>query len=434
MNRQTLLPGRRPDRSAQPTEPVTDHDAAGSTNRTEKSNDQGSSHGWGRLRRGGRTTASSSSSSSSSPRGQQAWTTQTSAIAVRASTAFLWLLLAAGPLGLIVGLLALSGTSTTAPVVDARPQDNDRGQVAASALAEDFVVAWLSTPRSGPGGGPEQLQSFTAATITSTTLPEAPWSVREATTAQAREISTGETSDGSTAIWNVVVAVTVEEPQDATGAGATEEAAAVVAQRRFFQVAVSVDTAEDTRLALTLPSPVAAPAAGTPPTLAYDERISSSSPLASAAGEFLTGLLVEGDVTRITSPGAEINPVLPAPYSAVSVEDVSAALGGLDTAELENPTELPEDGTSVQLLVQATATSPVAAGTPERVTAMTYALTLTSRQGRWEVSALDPAPALAPDNDGTSQQPAPSTNAPTDGASTPGTPSTSAPSTGTGAP
>lgn len=423
MNRQTLLPGRRSDRAAQPTEPAA-----------EKPNDQGPSRGWGQLWRGGRTTTSGSSSPSSSPRGQQAWTTQTSALAVRASTVLLWALLAAGPLGLVVGVLALSGTSTTAPAVNVRPEDNDRGQVAASALAEDFVVAWLSTPRSGPGGGPEQLQPFTAATITSTTLPEAPWSVREATTAQAREISTDETSNGSTAIWNVVVAVTVEEPQDAAGAGPTEEAAAVVAQRRFFQVAVSVDTAEDTRLALTLPSPVAAPAAGTPPTLAYDERISSSSPLASAAGEFLTGLLVEGDVTRITSPGAEINPVLPAPYTAVNVEEVSAALGDLDTAELENPTELPEDGTSVQLLVQATATSPVAAGAPERVTAMTYALTLTARQGRWEVSALDPAPALAPDNDGTTEQPVPSTNAPANGASTPGTPSTSDPSTGTGTP
>ncbi len=83
----------------------------------------------------------------------------------------------------------------------------------------------------------------------------------------------------------------------------------------------------------------------------------------------------------------------PAPYVAVEIEDV---LVDRDISSV-NQTD-PATGTRVHLLVTATATGP-----DKRQITVQYALTLTARAGRWEITAIDPAPlAQAPDPTATS--------------------------------
>ncbi|MFE7974568.1 hypothetical protein [Streptomyces shenzhenensis] len=106
--------------------------------------------------------------------------------------------------------------------------------------------------------------------------------------------------------------------------------------------------------------------------------------LSSAAAEFFaTHLTGAGEVDRYLAPGVTLSPVSPAPYTAVSVEQVSAA------EEAAAAEKMPVDGTAVRVLARVEARD-VGGRWP-----LAYELTLKARSGRWEVAA--PESGTAPD-------------------------------------
>lgn len=268
-----------------------------------------------------------------------------------ATAAFTWLLLAAlaaGPVALVAAtglwLTSPAAVEASAPVP---PDDVVNKSARASAFAEDLVVAWLSTP----AGQEDRLVTLVAGS-SSPKLPKTPWSVTSVSTS-------GVTGRGG--LWSVTVAVTLN------------------ATRRYFQVPVAIDAGGV--VAVAWPAPVPGPPRTDAPALAYRHTVSTTDPLAVAAAQFLAALLTgSGDVTRLTSPGSHIRAISPAPYTEVQV---NAARSSTDV-----PGQAGE-GQHVRILVDA-----IAAVSDDQQISVTYPLTLTVREGRWEVTSID-SPQLA---------------------------------------
>ena len=289
--------------------------------------------------------------------GPAAWTTK----------AMTWALigcLIAGPVALVLAYSAIS-RPVAAPVA---ASSSDSGKLAdqraaVGDFAEAYVLTWLTTPT----GSENRLEPFLA-DYAGVTLPETPWT--------ASDPSLAGITQGSDGTWSATVAVDVDENSKGPSV------------RRYYLVPVTYS--DGALIAQALPAPVPAPASAKAPNLGYTDHVGITDPISVSVGEFLKALLVVngGDVTRYTTPGAPIRSVSPAPYVAVEIEDV---LVDRDISSINQAD--PATGTRVHLLVTATAT-----GTDKRQITVQYALTLTARAGRWEITAIDPAPlAQAPD-------------------------------------
>ena len=275
--------------------------------------------------------------------------------AARATTVAVWALIVCGPAALAVTLTSSSPPpappATTTEVVDTAGE-----QARASELARQLVTAWLTLPR----GEEDQLRAFVD--TADLTLPETPWTVQDVTVAGLSTTGAGR--------WSVTVGATVTDQDSSTA-------------RVYYAVPVQVDPAAGSAAALTLPAPVPTPPPSRLPALAYPYTANPVDDLATTVGDFLTAMLTgAGDVTRYVTPGATVTALVPAPYSTVTVSQV-----WLD----EDPTDLtPEQDTPVRALVTATATT-----TADQASVVQYALQIRPREGRWEIAALDPIPALA---------------------------------------
>jgi len=311
------------------------------------------------------------------------------ALATKLATGALWTALLAGPAAL---LLAGSSALVAAPAAPA-PAVVDRAgeQAAAAEFAGRLVRLWLTSVR----GQEDQLRALVPGTDIS--LPEVAWASGPMTTADVRR-----QPDGT---WLVVTAVTGSAAAGAPVArpAADSRTPAPAPTVRFYAVPVRVDDVG--LVALTLPAPVPAPTtASAGPRLGYRHQVAPTDPLVASVGQFLAALLTgTGEVTRYVSPGAAINPVTPAPYTAVEVSAV------VTDHELVAGAAAPADGTRLRVLVTAKGT----AG-PQQYAVVQYPLTFTVRGGRWEVTAIDPAPALQPPTSQTSSpaSPVPSNPAP----------------------
>src|SRR4029453_5294543 len=110
-------------------------------------------------------------------------------------------------------------------------------------------------------------------------------------------------------------------------------------------------------------------------------------PVADSVGRFLAAyLLGDGELTRYVSPGSALSPISPPPYTELVLRDLFP-----DESSSAGPSGGRERG-GPRRGVLATVDATDRYATTRQ---LSYALTLTSRDGRWEVSALDPAPALA---------------------------------------
>lgn len=139
---------------------------------------------------------------------------------------------------------------------------------------------------------------------------------------------------------------------------------------------------EGTFTPLGWPAPVPAPQTGNTPNLEY--RFAASEELEGTVQDFMEAYIQEGDVSRLTHPEATINPLGASPYDHVAVTDVST--------EEDHREEVPDDGTTTRALIT------VELGASQEETRLaTYALTLETRGGRWEVQTLDPAPVINPE-------------------------------------
>ncbi|WP_432498826.1 hypothetical protein [Kineococcus gypseus] len=355
------------------------------------------------------------------------------------------LALVCGPAALVLQQLDSSPAAPRAVAASAR---QDAGEVAAVGnFAAEFVTAWLTTPAGGeqalgfylqstaglrlPGsvprvqnvavadvervaeygadGGSSTASSSSTATTAITSDAASPQSLTSQA-ARAPEASTAAST------WQVTVAADVEEP------GADGEPVMV---RRYFAVPVlqrggtgAAVAGEGTPQpqheyqvvralrALMLPQPLAGPASGEGAELDYDQQVNPAGSLATSVGQFLAAYAAgAGDVTRYVIPGAPISAITPAAYTDVQVQSVLAREGEASSDE-------PADGQRAQVLVTAT----LITFERQQSTAQ-YALALTARGGRWEISALEPVPALVPPTGAT--------------ASPASSPASSAPSTGT---
>lgn len=233
-------------------------------------------------------------------------------------------------------------------------------EAAARSVAQDAVAAWLITPSAQA--------SRLAAWWPSTTiaLPDAPPTVSGVTVLGATATAPG--------VWQVSLAATVTSKGGAP-------------RRQYYVLPVAVSGGVGTAAAqpLTLPAQVAGPGATVSASLPYTVPVPTGSPAGSSVAGFLQSLLTgNGDVSRWESPGSQISPVEPSAASVVSVTDISAAssVTGLTDASA------PADGATVRVLVSA-GSGP----SPAEARSSQYLLTLKARAGRWEVLALDAAPA-----------------------------------------
>lgn len=272
-----------------------------------------------------------------------------------------------GPVSLFV-----ASSMATRPVTTARSSKPEGVMAQDAARAGEFaqrvVRAWLSATRNKLGDLGELYED-----ASSFVLPDKPIRVDSTETANVTPTSV-------TGIFQVTVAAGVEGTQ------------------RYYTVPVQV-TAHSLS-ALTFPAPTPAPVTKPDRDRAYRTTLPSTGPTATAVLAFLRALLTgQGDVTRYISPGVPIVAVAPAPYQSVDLRTVT----GL--SEEAQPTE----GEVAHVLATAIGTDAA-----KRPATTQYALTLTARGGRWEVSGIDLAPAIT--------QPTATPTAPTQTPTSPATP------------
>lgn len=275
-----------------------------------------------------------------------------SSLLTRAVTVALWGCLLAGPVGLVVGLLGLLDTPVPVPA-PARPPDRTEEPAVAGEFAQRLVITWLTTTRDDPaplaGLVPDGAVSA---------LPVTPYTVTAPTVARINS------QDG---VWSVTVAATVTDARGQTA-------------RRFYQVPVTVTGSTVT--ALTLPAPVAGPVVSRQARVAYRTPVDVSGPVGRTVVDFLRAYTAgQGDVTRYLTPGERLQAIVPPVFTAVTVTELRAA-GDVD------PTVPGRDGQMLRVLAAGTGTV-----TKDQTSPVAYTLTLTARAGRWEITAVDPAPA-----------------------------------------
>ena len=144
--------------------------------------------------------------------------------------------------------------------------------------------------------------------------------------------------------------------------------------------------------------------------LGYKYRIVAGHPANTAVQQFLAALSAgTGEISRYIAPGTSLRAISPAPYKSVKVVD----LVSVRDFSGEPAGKVPDDGIKIRVL----ATAELAVTATDSVTGQ-YALTLTSRGGRWEVSAMDPSPLLPAPEQSTSASAAPTAPVSTAPAST----------------
>lgn len=306
-------------------------------------------------------------------------------LATKVATGVLMTCLVLGPVGAVVGVLALAQATRpvalqSAPVVD---RANDRA--IAGEFAQRVVVTWLTTTQDAP----DPLLALVKDAQVSTLSREA-FAVKDPTVAGIA------LSDGT---WSVTVAATVTDVRGST-------------VRRFFQVPVRL--AGGTVTALTLPTPVSPPQVTGASSSEYRVQVGATSAPGQAVAQFLSAYIAgSGDVSRYLTPGVSLTPLNPAPYTSVRLDDLRGAA---------EATATPRDGQGLRVLAAATASV-----TDNQGASVAYALTLTARAGRWEISAIDVVPAFTPRAPAAGSAAGSAPPSTPGSASTPTTPGTSSP-------
>ncbi|MFE9882303.1 conjugal transfer protein [Streptomyces sp. NPDC005784] len=147
---------------------------------------------------------------------------------------------------------------------------------------------------------------------------------------------------------------------------------------RYFVVPVTTDVSGASFAVTGAPGVVAGPAHAAVSRSPYRVSVLPEGDLASAIDEFLGAYLTgAGEVDRYLAPGVQLSPISPAPYTAVTVQEVSG------TEATTANEKVPADGAKARVLAQVEARD-TAGRWP-----LAYELTLKARSGRWEVAALE---------------------------------------------
>ncbi|MGW2689259.1 conjugal transfer protein [Streptomyces sp. NPDC001414] len=303
------------------------------------------------------------------------WQTSTARMAglSRLVRAGVWALVVSGPL---LGTLAFLTSSASAQGVS-KPAAaaTTASSVGPAGFAELFVSAYLQA-----GQGTERdLAPYYSGSVALAVKPGTR-TVTQSTVIASREVQPD--------YWSVTVAADVTAHDDKgkstrlgvqyfrVGIQATDPAGASGTE----QGAIAAYAAT------SLPAQVAAPAALKPGGLAYetDRGSSSADPSVETASGFLAAYLTgTTELDRYTSPGTRLQPISPTPYAEAKVTEVQ------DDSTSASQQKVPADRTVLHQLVQVDATD-----LGGSTVSLSYALTLKSRAGRWEVASVDDAPAL----------------------------------------
>lgn len=297
----------------------------------------------------------------------------TSTLAARTMSAALIGCLILGPIAAALAVYAVA-QSTSSPVTPAAVDDDARGeQAVVQEFAVRVTVAWLTATRDHP----EELLKL-APLAQGQALPERGFTVANPSTSQIQQLGPD--------LWSVTVAATV-----------TDDRRSVV--RRYYQLPVSFRSGTLTSLAL--PGPTTAPTVGAPAKSEYRTELLTDSPVGTTTSQFLSAYVGgSGDVSRYVTPGVQLTAVQPAPFTAVRVTELRTT----SNADLSAPT----DGQRIRVLVAAVGTV-----TDQQTVAVNYALTLSGRDGRWEISAIDQAPVVVDPSTSTPDPPSDPTPTPT---------------------
>ncbi|GAB1646802.1 hypothetical protein KRMM14A1259_72250 [Krasilnikovia sp. MM14-A1259] len=305
---------------------------------------------------------------------------RTQAATSRGVHGLLWtLLIGAVALGLL-GLANLGGRRA-APAV-AAPAPPPAAAAPPGGCAELLVSAWLAG------------DATTLGALVSADVPRLPARARAAT----RTYTVSAQADAAGTGWAYVIGadvVTLDKQGRAAGVGV-----------QFFAVTLTRPAGQAAGgtcagwAAPTLPAQVAGLAPAGRQDLAYGRALAvTGQPIPDTLTPFFAALLAGGpEIERYLAPGTTIAAVVPAPYTAVRLERLSA----VKDAEVGAGQDLPADGTRVQLL----ATVAAKVGDQPGEWRLTYPLTLAVRGGRWEITAIDTTPAVPAPTPSSSTRPA----------------------------
>ena len=279
-------------------------------------------------------------------------------LATRALSLLLLGCLLAGPvaLALVVGS-ALGGSPSSTTTTAAPAEDRSGERAIAGQFAEQLVTAWLTSTSDHP----EPLHALVPTAAVPVGAREA-FAVTDPAVAGIEAVGEG---------WSVTVAASVTDARD-------------VSARRFYQVPVQVSGSSV--VALSLPTVVAGPALAPAPASAYRAQIPTGTPLGVAVSEFLSAWLAGGEISRYLTPAVTLSPPVPPPFTAAHVDELRTADDDVD------PAAAPTDGQLIRVLASVTASV-----TDQQAVATDFAVSLTARAGRWEISGIDPAPAQSTD-------------------------------------
>ncbi|MEU2674601.1 conjugal transfer protein [Streptomyces sp. NPDC007164] len=288
-----------------------------------------------------------------------------------------WALLVAGPV--LAGWALVSRPAAAPAAAPVRQEQPAAGQSAAGpgGFAELFVSAYLAAGE----GTEEALAPFLPnARDVSLTADPGVQRAQEVAAVRVRLVSSG--------YWSVTVAGRVAPAGAPDGKKKPDEVGTGSGPvLRYFQVPVRTGTG-GALAAAALPAEVSAPLSGEAPVLAYGQSVPvrSSDPAGQTlAGFFAAYLAGSGELDRYLSPSTALAAVSPAPYTQVEVDRL-AEVGTNDPGSA-----LPQsDGARRQLLVDITASDTGGQKRP-----LTYAITITARDGRWEIASVEGAPVLS---------------------------------------
>ncbi|MCX4411203.1 conjugal transfer protein [Streptomyces sp. NBC_01764] len=264
--------------------------------------------------------------------------------------------LAAGPVALCV---AVASTPTT---VQAATPSKPAGVRTAAVVADPggyaqlFVSVWLRSSADDATGAQARLAQSMAPDVE---LPVPASAAAAGAQSKPESVTAVRSAQREGGTWSVTVAA-----QYANGSV------------RYYAVPMAADPAGASFTVTGAPGVVAGPARTEVPKSSYGVTVPEGD-LSSAVGEFLAAYLTgAGEVDRYLAPGVRMSAVSPAPYTTVSVQQVSA----LEEAAAG---QVPADGTKVRVLAQ------VEARDSGGRWPLGYELTLKARSGRWEVAALE---------------------------------------------
>jgi Conjugative transposon protein TcpC len=271
-------------------------------------------------------------------------------------------------LGALTGPIAVALVTTIpTPQTEQTKDDDQATTTAAGQYALAYLTAWLTATEK------DHSQLDTYASSGTYKLPAEP--------RQYRDPAVVTSIDAGAGIHTVQLAATVKETVTVNGKTATTW------PRRYFQTAVAVSADGAGFSPIGYPAPIAGPSnVETPTALNYPAQLQTTTPVGTTLTDFFTAYLAgKGDLTRFITPGSPIRPVDPALPTTPVLLDLRA-----DKA----PAAQPADKAIIQILATVEhRPAPGAAGQ-----ASTYALTLTARADRWEITSINPSPKTVQTN------------------------------------